>query len=146
MFDHILHIILTDELPRHFKARTVLECSHQIMRTHYFIVLIQMTTFWNVSAQVFNDNWVRWTNIKTVHFCAFSQKQGNSIFITDFETRFHYDALSVPESIQVRLTEPLVTTLNVILMVCLELYALIMLDIYGQLLKVDHGVTKQPVL
>ena len=55
MFNHTLHVIFTDVLSTYFEARTMLECTIKIMWAHYFIMLIDVATIWNVFVHVFNN-------------------------------------------------------------------------------------------
>ena len=116
------------------------------MWAHNFIMLINMTAFWDMSVHVLNHNGVRWANFKAVNLCALSQEESNGFFIADLKTWLHHEALTVPECIQVRLAEPLASTFNMILMMCCELNALIMLYMHGQLFEVYHCVAEQSVL
>ena len=55
MFEYAIHVILTNVLTVHHEAGTVLEGSIKVMWAHYFIMVIEVATFWDVSVHIFND-------------------------------------------------------------------------------------------
>lgn len=116
------------------------------MRAHDLVMLVEMAAFRDVSVHVLHNDWVRWTDVKRIYFGAFSQEEVDSMFVTNFKPWIHPDAFSVPEGVEIWLAEPLVATLNMVLVLGSKLYTLVMLDMVGQLFEGDHGLTKQSVL
>ena len=146
MLNHTLHVVFTDVLPSNFEARSVLECSVKIVWAHYLVVLVKVTALWDVPMHVLNYNGVRRANLKSINLSALSQEDSNGVFITNLEPWFHQHAFSIPKCVKVWFAKPLATTLNVILMVCSQLDALIMLYISSELLEVHHCMPEKSVL
>ena len=99
VLDDRIHVILTDELRANFETSAVLKGTVKIVWAHYFIVLIDVTSFRYVLMHIFNHNRVRWTNFKFVNFSAFTQENLDSILVANLNSWFHRDALAIPKCV-----------------------------------------------
>ena len=61
---------MANELCGHLEARSMLECTHQIVRTHDLLVLVYVATLWDVLVHVLDYDWVRRADIEAILFCA----------------------------------------------------------------------------
>ena len=118
MFDHAFHIVLADVLWADSEARSVREGTVEVVRAHNLIMYVKMTTFWNVSVHILDNNGVGRANLEAGSLRALSKEQCNCVFVAELKPWFHLDAFTVPEGIQVWLAKPLVPAFNMILMLC----------------------------
>ena len=99
MFYNRVHVVFAYELGTDFKARTMIKCAVKIMWTHNFIVIVDVAAFRYMLVHVLYHDRIRWTNFKLINLSTFSQENRDGIFITNFNSWFHCDALSIPERI-----------------------------------------------
>ena len=99
VLDDRIHVILTDELRANFETSAVLKGTVKIVWAHYFIVLIDVTSFRYVLMHIFNHNRVRWTNFKFVNFSTFTQENLDGILVANLNSWFHRDALAIPKCV-----------------------------------------------
>lgn len=108
--------------------------------------LFRVMTLSILCFQVLDDYGVTWADFEAVRLDTFAQEEINGLFIANLQMRVHLDATTLPEVVQVALTEPFLRRLRVELVLGLQEHALVVPDVSLQLVVAGHDVTELTVL